>query len=146
MIAIDFMNKLKIIAFLLVNLFFLSHSHAQDLKFCENIISEMLNYKSFPQKAKVFTQLKPICVKNDNGNAVFKMLMYANKNNEPSDSNREKMIEMLIKNGPNMMCRQEDMKPLLQIIDVRVGLRIEENTKEIGYFDISEKICQNISK
>jgi hypothetical protein len=136
------MNKFKLLLLLLVNLFFLSSSHAQDLKFCENIISEMLIHKNFPQKAKTFTQLKPICVTNDKGDAVLKMLMYANKNNDSNDLNREKMIEALIQNGPNIMCRQEDMKPLLKIIDVRMGIRIEENIKEIGYFDISEKICE----
>ena len=134
-------NKFKILSVLLINFFLISSLRAENMELCENIIKEMLLVKSFPQKARTFTQLKPVCVTNDKGKVIFKMVMYANKNNDSRDANREGIIKALIQNGQKMMCVQEDFKLMMKLIDVRVSLRLEEDINEIGYFDINEKIC-----
>jgi hypothetical protein len=111
------------------------------MEHCENIVKELLSVRSFPQRARIFTQLKPVCVKNDKGKVIFKMEMYANKNNDSRDAIRVDMVKGFIQNGQKMMCGQEDLKIIMNLIDIRIALRLEEDLNEVGHFDISEKIC-----
>lgn len=145
------MNKLhqkldKLIKFIIyifiLNLALMNSSNANALKLCQTTIEEMLLITKFPQKRKIFTQIQPECIIGEKGNVIFKMTMYANKNNDSSDDRRTSMINAFLKGGLNQMCQVEDFKLLRKLFDIRMSLRLEEDLTEIGFFDINDKNCQ----
>ena len=144
------MNKLydkpgKLIKFIIYlfifNLALMSSSNANTLKLCQTTIEEMLLITKFPQKRKIFTQIQPECIIGEKGNVIFKMTMYANKNNDSSDDRRIGMINAYLKVGLNQMCQVEEFKILRKLFDIRASLRLEEDLTEIGFFDINDKNC-----
>jgi hypothetical protein len=136
--------KVKTIIFsIFINFILVSYGQAKTIEFCQTIVSETLKLRNYPTKGKIFTQLQPICVLDNNGNPIFKMLMYANKNNDANDVNRVKIINEFLRIGHSAMCKQQDIKELMNIIDLRVGIRLEEDVKEIGLLELNINVCKN---
>jgi hypothetical protein len=111
---------------------------------CQKLISDLRN--EFPKKRKLFTQLKPECISEYDGKILLRMMLQANKNNEPADNIREGMVRAASDSLKKTVCHMKEYSNLLQLIDIRFAFKLEENEKVITYFDISHKSCNEESK
>lgn len=125
----------------ILNFSLVNSSNANTLKLCQTTIDEMLLITKFPQKRKIFTQIQPECMIGEKGNVIFKMTMFANKNNDSRDDMRTGMINAYLKVGLSQMCQVDEFKLLRKLFDIRMSLRLEEDLTEIGFFDINDKNC-----
>lgn len=111
---------------------------------CQKLISDLRN--EFPQKRKLFTHLKPECITEYDGKILLRMMLQANKNNEPADNIRDSMVRGVSDSLKKTVCHMKEYSELLQLIDIRFAFKLEESEKVITYFDVSHKSCNEESK
>lgn len=109
---------------------------------CQKMAPEM--EKGFPKKGKIFTALKPECI-DSSGSILLQMTYQANKNNEPEDQLRERLLDSASSNLRKIVCHMKEFAGLLQIIDLRFAFKLEEAESIAYFFDIGHNDCKTES-
>jgi hypothetical protein len=121
-----------------------SYSKVVSIDVCQRMVADLSN--QFPQKRKLFTTLKPECISETDGRVLLRLMLQANKNNEPADNIREAMVRAASDSLKKVVCHQKEYSDLVQLIDIRFAFKLEESESVITYFDISYETCNNESK
>ena len=141
-----FQSKALAFVFAVISTFAASNCYGKivTLGACQKFASEMAT--QYPQKRKLFTTLKPECVTDAEGKIKLRIMMQANKNNERADDIREPMAKAALESVRKVVCHQQDTTDLLQMIDVRFAVKLEESESIISSFDITYEECKEESK